>query len=448
MIRGMLCAFALAAHAAFGAPNLVVMIADDMAWNDAGIYGHPHIRTPNIDKLAGQGMRFDNAFLTTSSCSPSRCSIITGKYPHATGAGALHDPLPASQTTVAQLLHEGGYYTAAAGKWHMGDAAKTGFDKIYGGGPSGCEEWVKALRERPKDQPGFFWLASFDPHRPYKKDTIPEPHTVADAVVPPFLPDTAATRNDLAAYYDEITRLDEFVGAVLEELDAQGIADDTLVIFLSDNGRPFPRCKTTLYDSGIKTPLLARYPGHAAAGTTTSALVSAVDITPTLLAAAGIPAPESMSGHSFLPLLSEPGGTIRDAVYAEHNWHDYQARQRSVRTQQYLYIRDDYPELTLSPPADAVRSETYEAMIAAHDAGTLAPEHAACFVAPRPAEELYDVDADPYSMHNLAADPAHAETLAALRARLDAWQQETEDTPPDSPRPDGFDRRTGEKLKE
>lgn len=139
-IAAIVMALANAASAQDAPPNFIVFVADDMAWNDAGAYGHPNIQTPHIDRLAQDGMRFDRAFLTTSSCSPSRCSILTGRYPHATGAGALHLPLPASQVILTGPLRERGYYTAAAGKWHLGDPTRPKFDDVLAGGPSGCEE--------------------------------------------------------------------------------------------------------------------------------------------------------------------------------------------------------------------------------------------------------------------------------------------------------------------
>src|SRR5262249_19065677 len=153
---------------------------------------------------------------------------------------------------------------------------------------SGCDQWVATLRERPAEKPFFLWLAALDPHRDYEPGAIPSPHRPEDVLVPPYLPDVDAVRRDLALYYDEISRLDRFVGAVLAELDRQKIVDDTLVLFLSDNGRPFPRCKTTLYDSGIATPWIVRWPGHVAAGSHCDRLVSAIDIAPTILSIAGL----------------------------------------------------------------------------------------------------------------------------------------------------------------
>lgn len=430
------------------APNVVVIIADDMGAEDSGASGHPKIRTPNIDRLAREGLRFDRAFLTCSSCSPSRSSLLTGRYPHQTGAEQLHWPLPADQVLVATPLREAGYWTAAAGKWHLGGAVKKQFDVVKeGGGPSGCENWVPVLRERPKEKPFFLWLAASDPHRPYGKKTVAQPHQPADAVVPPYLPDGPAVRADLAAYYDEIARMDAFIGLVLDELDRQKIADDTVVIFLSDNGRPFPRCKTTVYDSGIRTPFIVRWSGQVKPGVC-GKLVSAVDLAPTILGLAGAKPGASFVGKNFRTLFTDPSRTVREFIFAEHNWHDYEARSRAVRSERFKLIRNDYRDLPNTPPADAVRSPTFAEMQRLRDAGKLTPPLRACFVKPLPREELYDLDADPHELTNLAADAKHADTLIKLRRALDVWAKETRDFVPKKRTPDGFDRETGERLPE
>ena len=147
-------------------PNVVLLIADDLGADDCGPFGNRAVRTPNLDRLARGGMRFDRAFVPASSCSPSRCSLLTGRYPHSHGAPQLHQPLPAGQPNVAALLRAAGYWTAIAGKTHLGKDALTGFDVVNaGGGPSGCEQWVATLRQRPRDKPFFAWLAAIDPHR-------------------------------------------------------------------------------------------------------------------------------------------------------------------------------------------------------------------------------------------------------------------------------------------
>jgi N-sulfoglucosamine sulfohydrolase len=426
-------------------PNFIVFIADDAAWSDCGPYGNHNIKTPNINKLAEEGVVFNNAFLTTSSCSPSRCGILTGRYPHATGAPELHMPLPADQLLFAGELQKAGYFTAVAGKYHIGPK-RTEFDTIYGGSPSGCEHWVEALQNRPENKPFFLWLAALDPHRAYFPNTIPEPHRPEDVIVPPYLPDNDSTRKDLALYYDEISRMDSYIGKVMAELKKQGVDENTLVIYMSDNGRPFPRAKTRMYDSGIKTPFIVRWPAKLKNGRA-DGLVSSIDIAPTFceLAEAGIS--ETYQGNSFVPILESYSAKTRDFIAAEHNWHDYQAHERAVRNDKYLYIRNAFPELNASPPADAVRSITYQEMIKMHKANKLSENQLDCFIAPRPAEELYDVVNDPWQLHNLAESTEHANALDKMRKLLENWIIEFDDKIPENPTPDKFDRWTGERLK-
>jgi N-sulfoglucosamine sulfohydrolase len=427
-------------------PNIVIFIADDAAWDDSGAYGNPFIRTPNIDRLAKEGMIFNSAFLTTSSCSPSRCSIMTGLYPHNTGAAELHLPLPQDKLIFPGKLQKAGYYTVSAGKWHLGPR-RDEFDSIYmANDPSGAADWVKAVQNRPKGKPFFMWLASLDPHRGYQSGIIPNPHQLNEVVVPPYLPDNDSTRKDLALYYDEISRLDHYIGLVVEELVNQGVYDNTVVIFMSDNGRPFPRDKTRLYDSGIKTPFIVRWPTVIRAGSASNALISAIDIAPTVCELAGADVPEVFQGKSFVSLFSRPDIELNEYVFAEHNWHDYQAHERSVRNHNYLFIQNAFPALNANPPADAVRSITYQEMIRLFDLGQLGEAYMDCFIAPRNGEELYDVVNDPYQMNNLIGEGAYKEVANKMRNILEEWKITTNDKLPDEITPDMYDRRNGTAL--
>ncbi|HWC88555.1 MAG TPA: sulfatase [Pirellulales bacterium] len=424
-------------------PNFIVFIADDLSWDDCGAYGRPQVGTPNIDRLARDGLRFDSAFLTCSSCSPSRASILTGRYPHNTGAEQLHWPLPAEQTMVSEPLRSVGYWTAAAGKWHLGKAAKGKFDLVAEGR---ADQWLPALKKRPAGKPFFLWLASTDPHRPYKPGATEPPHDPSKVVVPPYLPDVPETRQDLADYYDAISRLDRDMGEVLAELDHSGAAYNTFIVFLSDNGRPFPRCKTTVYDSGIKTPFIIRWPRQVRPDGISASLVSSIDIAPTMLELAGVAPSSKFQGVSLVPVLSDTTANVRSSIMAEHNWHDYTSYDRAVRTDRFKYIRNGYLDLPLTPPADAVSSPTFQAMRRLQAEGKLTAAQQVCFQTPRPAEELYDVGRDPHELHNLAADPRNTSELAELRKLLDEWQQQTHDCMPAVRTPDEFDRQTGKPL--
>lgn len=452
-------------------PNIVLIIADDLAWDDVGAFGHPTVRTPHLDQLARDGMRFDRAFVTASSCSPSRSSLITGRYPHSADAEQLHWPLPNEQVSFVELLRAAGYWTGAAGKWHLGNPAKQRFDVVREADPagyslptgakagsttmliqakgdiqSGCTDWVPLLKDRPRDKPFFVWLAALDPHRDYEEKISDNPMPPAQVIVPPHLPDTPAVRKELAQYYDEVERLDRFVGAVLAELETQKVADNTLVVFLSDNGRAFPRDKTTVYDGGIRTPLLMRWPGRAPAGTVNPQLVSTIDLAPGFLEATGLKPAPTMQGVSFLPLLADARRPIRREIFAEQNWHDFDHRSRALRTEHYKFIVNDYTDGALTPGADAVRGIAYRELLRLHKVGQLSPLQQQCFTLPRPAVELYDLRSDPGEFNNLAAVSAYVPVLAELQGRMTAWRKDTADLLPPRRTPDEFDRETGAPL--
>ena len=430
-------------------PNFVIFVADDMAWDDCGAYGNPVIRTPNIDRLAAQGMRFDRAYLTCSSCSPSRCSMLTGRYPHSTGAGELHLPLPAEQTMLTQPLQKAGYWTAAVGKWHLGDAVAEQVDFRQSANPRAMgAAWVRALASRPEDKPFFLWAAHSDPHRGYQPGAVDPPHDPARVVVPPFFPDASRVREDLALYYDEVSRFDEHIGMVLKELQQQGVAENTFVLVISDNGRPFPHCKTRVHVPGVRTPFIVRWPDVVQAGGITGNVVSTVDIAPTVLELAGIEPLKSFQGRSFVRMLTDSSVVIRKCAFAEHNWHDYRAFERAVHSRDYCYVRNWLPETPGTPPADAVNSPTYKVMIEMQAAGTLEPAHKGCFETPRAGEFLYDVASDPHCLVNLAGLPEYSEHLQVLREQLEQWQDATGDRFPGEQdlTPDGFDRSTGKRL--
>ena len=456
------CVIAARAELAGSRPNLVLIIADDMAWDDCSLYGNKGLPTPNIDRMAAEGMRFDRAFLTISSCSPSRASIITGRYPHQTDAEQLHWPIPKEQITFSERLMKAGYWTASVGKFHMGEAMKNRFNKVIeadmsgfiasakgtfqesakGDAKSGASEWVRTLKERPKNKPFFLWLAALDPHRPYDQKILKNPTKPEDVTLPPYVPDTPEVRGDYALYYDEIRRLDRFVGEVLAELKRQKVDDNTLVMFISDNGRPMPRDKTTLYDSGVRTPWIVRWPAKVKAGTVNPNLVSSVDIARTFMDFAGAKYGGTFVGKSFAPMLENPKASIRDYAFGEKNWHDFSDRCRYVRGERFKYIRNFYPHYPNTPSADALRSPVFRTMQKLRDAGKLNAAQMNCFIKPRPKEELYDLENDPYELNNLAGKPQYATHLKRLRAELKGWQKRTDDHEPEFEAPDEFDRET------
>lgn len=442
--------FLVACAPAGSAPNVVLIIGDDIS-PDFSVYGGP-VETPNIDSLAHNGVVFENAYATASSCSPSRNSMITGRYPHNHGAPELHMELPEGQPMFTQSLKDAGYHNAAAGKWHMGEAPRPSFAEIrdpgYPADPTGATQWVPLLQERPKDRPFFMWFAAFDAHRPWEADDQAPPHDPEDTRLPAGVPDTPDSRLDMAAYYDEVRRFDRFVGGVIEELRAQGEFDNTLLIVVGDNGRPFPRNKTTLYDNGMKVPLILHWPeGDLRTGQDSDSLVSLIDLAPTILEATGLEIPPEIQGLSLLPVAREPELELRGILFGERHWHTQRAMGRMARGGDFIYFRDYTPSLYSFL---MVNHETgaYAELLRLKSEGNLTAEQAEIFSTQRDPEMLFDVSRDPQQLNNLVNNPEHRETLNMLRSKLDEWQRRTGDSIPplDEMTPDRHDRTTFERL--
>ncbi len=423
-------------------PNILVFLADDVDAKDYGCYGNDAIRTPHIDALAAGGLRCENAFLTTSQCSPTRISVLTGKYPHATGAEDLHMPLPAEQRFVTSYLQHREYFCGHMRKTHYGPNGEQQFD-WYSRDFNEFPDFLTACEERPF----FLWVGFKDAHRPYEPGAVSPPHA-ADAVkVPPYLVDDQATREDLALYYDEISRMDEAIGRFMAELRRRKLLDNTLVVFFGDNGRPFPRCKGTLYDSGIGTPLIFSWPAVIQPGTVYEGLVSVVDLAPTFLELAESAVPDDMQGRSVAAMFQDQTVAPRQYVHGERNWHNADEHMRCVRSKQYKLIHNAYLELPHGSPSDVSGSPSWNSLHALKEKGELAPEQAWLFRVPRPEYELYDMEQDPDELRNLADDKKFQSVREELTQVLELWQQQTGDFPATRRRrPDNVDRYTGVKT--
>jgi len=430
-------------------PNFIIIIGDDISWNDLGCYGHPTVKSPNIDHLANEGIKYINTFLTASSCSPSRCSIIAGRYPHNTGAAELHTPLPAGMPTLPGELKKNGYYTVASGKWHMGPNIRSDFDMVDDKevGNGGHKNWVNIVKERPKDKPFFLWFAAHDAHRSWHADDFGTAHNPEESVIPPYLVDALGTRQDLASYYNEIQRLDHYLGLVRDELNNQGIHENTLIIFMADNGRPFPRAKTRVYDSGMKTPFIISWPnGQKSRDLESNSMISVIDIAPTFLELAGIEPSPSFQGISFAKTIKNQSGEHRNYVFAEHNWHDYEAHERMVRTKHFMYVINNRPQFPNQGPADSNRSSSYTDLKEIRDSGKLSAAQADVFLSPRPLEELFNCLDDPEQLSNIASNENYSDILEDLRSVMQQWIMETGDDVPDNLTKAAFDNETGELL--
>lgn len=423
-------------------PGVIIFLADDVSWKDFGCYGNDAIHTPNIDAMAKDGLRFTHAFLTTSSCSPTRISVLSGRYPHATGAEDLHMPSPAGLKFMPTYLKEKGYFTGHMQKTHYGKHGVEQFDWYS----KGLGEIDKFLDECG-DRPFFMWVGFSDAHRPYKKDTFDPPHDPAKVKVPAFLVDDDATRADIAMYYDEIARMDMNIGLMLAELKKRGRLDNTLAIFFADNGMPFPRAKGTAYESGIGTPLVVQWPAVIKAGSEHTDLASVIDLAPTVLDVAGVAAPKEMQGRSMLKILKNPAEQGREIIFAERNWHNADEHIRCARTKQYKLIRNAYLDQPFGHPSDCSSCPSWNSLLQRKEAGKLAAGQGNIFQSPRPRWELYDVAKDPDEFRNLADDPKYKDVVAELSAALETWRAETGDFPQTKRRrADNVNRVTGVKF--
>lgn len=418
-------------------PNFVFMISDDQSYSGATCNGNPAVHTPNIDRLSREGMRFERAFAPSPSCSPSRSAILTGQPPHETGTSRFRSPMPPGQKTVLEYLKSANYYTGAFKKVHQGAAFWNRWDF------QGLHKPVHTFFDaRPKERPFYLHIGYHDPHRPYLPgERYPEKNSRASITVPNFLPDTPAVRKDISHYYEAIERLDVNVGKLLELLKKYELAENTLVIFTSDQGMAFPGAKGTLYDPGLHVPLIARWPWKIKPGQVSSDLVSLEDLAPTWVEAAGIPVPAAMDGKSFLQLLLGTSFEPREAVYAERNFHTHLDLQRSVRTRDYKLIQNYLPDVPYQPLSDIARSPSWRSIESLEHQRRLSPALSQrYFEMPRPQEEFYDLRNDPDEMNNLASDPKYKTALLHLQELLSRWMIGTHDFLPPPIQPPAIDQ--------
>ncbi len=408
-------------------PNILWIYGEDL-YPDLACYGTPVVHTPHIDHFASQGTLFKNAFVTCPVCSPSRSALITGRYQTAIGAhhhrSERSTPLPNDVRLITDYFRDAGYFTCnSPGPGAYNKAGKTDFN-FYVEKPFDGSDWS----QRRTNQPFYAQLNITDTHRDFARDAI-RPIDPGQIELPPYYPDHPLARADWAHYLESIQVLDRKIGQVLDRLDAEGLADNTIVFFIGDHGRAHVRDKQFLYDGGLRVPCIVRWPEHIEAGRISERLISGIDFAATALHLCGLAVPQGMHGRPFLHTDLPP----RDAVFAARDRCDgTQDRIRSVRTQRYKYIRNLQPERPYMQ-FNAYKKHQYPVwtlMRVLHERGELNAVQAAFLAESRPAEELYDLANDPHELHNLADGPLadeHAHTLADLRERLEAWMQETND---------------------
>ena len=442
--------------------NILLMIADDMGKNMT-CYGARNPRTPHLDALAQSGTRFDRAFTSTASCSCSRSVIYTGLHTHENGqwglaGGKQHFQCFDHIETAPKLFNDAGYLTGLIGKVHVGPDHLYPWtvrqeSNRYGEEATSRDTAVVAdkasaffARAAREDKPFFLTIGYIDPHRHHRqrggfgnrdgfderiKDVIYDPN---DVELPSWISDVPEARQEIAEFYRSINRLDQGTGLVMEALERTGMQDNTLVIFLSDNGPPFVNSKTTLYDSGVCLPLLVRVPGQIPV--TSPNLVSYIDILPTMLQWAGQDSMMNRNkrlGRSILPILECSTDLAEwDHVFGSHTLHEITNYwpTRFLRTRKYKYHRNLRPELQFPFAADLYVSYTWEGVrnSAGGDIEKILLGHRPLkSYLKRPAEELYDIEKDPDEIRNLASDPQHQDVLLEMRAKLEKWQMKTGD---------------------
>ena len=407
---------------AAGRPNVLLIMSDDQTWRDNGCYGHPDVKTPNIDRLASEGMRFTRSFTATAMCAPTRQQLYTGIFPVRNGAYPNHSRVYDGTKSIVHYLKALGYRVGISGKKHFGPAASFPFENVRK-----QEEFIN----RDKAQPYCLIVTSHSPHLPWSAGKA-SAYDAGRLTLPPYIADTPETRQALCRYYGEITDFDREVGEAMKRVADSGRADNTIFIYTSEQGAQVPHGKWTCYDVGLRTALVVRWPRRVKAGSVAHAMVQYVDVVPTLVAAAGGKPIEGLDGRSFLPVLEGKTDTHNEYVYGAHTTRGIISGSecypvRSVRSETFKYIRNlnrtnaFRNTLIVSDGAKYWRSW----VVAAKTDKVIA--RLVDMYQNRPAEELYDIVADPYELTNLAAAPAHAKVKATLSAALDAWMKQQGD---------------------
>jgi uncharacterized sulfatase len=447
--------------AAAARPNILLILADDQTYHDAGCYGNDQVQTPNIDRLASQGMRFTRAFTATAMCAPTRQQLYTGLFPVRNGAYPNHSRVYPGTRSVVHHLRALGYRVGLSGKEHFGPADSFPFEKVPA---DGLKEFI--LREG--DQPYCLIVASKNPHQPWTEGD-PSRYDAEGLKLPPYLVDTPRMRESLRNYYAEITEFDGEVGSCMDLVAQSGEQENTIFLYGSEQGAQFPHCKWTCYDTGLRTALVIRWPGHVAPGRVTDAMVQYVDILPTLIEAAGghprkidtgrvnpgssrdtaedrgdaeerdsaedraSQQRNGFDGLSFLNVLLGKEETHRDHVYGVHTTRGIKFGSasypvRSIRTKTHKLIwnlnHEDPFQNILTGGRD--RGEYWDSWVEKAASDPQAAELVARYQR-RGEFELYDLRSDPYELHDLADDPKLGQMREALRTRLQQWMQQQGD---------------------
>jgi arylsulfatase A-like enzyme len=426
-----------AVAAAAPRPNLVLFLADDHGYLDSPVYGSKVVRTPSMLRLAGDGMTFTHAFSPSPTCVPSRSVIASGMLPAKNGAERNHSGLAPGIGTLPSFLKAAGYHTAHFGKSHFQPPENFSdwewVPSEIKGGKLNADLDTNALRtwlenRKPAGKPLCLIVCSHSPHVYWRANKGYDP---AQVELPPTFVDTSETRGYRTQYYSDITFVDQQLGETYD-LVKRHLGSNTLFIYTSDNGAQWPFAKWSLYDAGIRLPFIAAWPGRIRAASRTDAMISFCDLLPTFLEIAGAPAPPGIDGRSFAGVLRGATKTHRTEVFGSHSgdgdWNVFP--MRSLRTSRFKYILNIHPEfeytthIDLADPADGrgyFDSWVEKAKKDPQAAAIVQRYHV------RPPEELYDVNADPHEMHNLAGNPQYGRTLREMREKVRTLMKQQHD---------------------
>ncbi|MHC4874165.1 MAG: sulfatase family protein [Planctomycetota bacterium] len=436
-------------------PNIVLMVSDDHGL-DAGCYGNTSIHTPNMDKLAEDGVVFTQAFCTTASCAASRSVILTGQYNHANGTyghthGKHHFSCHDNVVTLPKLLNDAGYFTARVGKQHYAPDRLFPFQDGYAATEFGrddikmsenCRKFIK------NDKPFFLYWCSANPHRcggkveehPCQPNRFGNPEEAfpgdeemyfkdEDVEIPPYLSDTPEVRAELAQYNQSVARLDRGIGHLIKVLKEEGKYENTLIIYISDNGAAFPEAKTTLYEAGMNLPCIVKTPGEGEKGVRNKALVTWADMAPTIMDyAESLKEENTFQGESFKPVVGEESPTEwRDTAFVSHTFHEITNYypMRALRTDKYKFIYNIAHPLTYSFASDLWASATWQGVV--RDKLENFGSRTVDAYLHRPKFELYDLENDPNETINLAEKEEHKGLVEDFCRKLQNWQEETGD---------------------
>lgn len=443
-------------------PNIILILSDDHSYPHLGCYGNENIKrfniTPNLDEFASQGMHFDRAYTTAPQCAPSRAAIFTGRSSVGLGVTRFSQPPRGGTRFFTDYLREGGYWAGMDGRnQHLQGRTREPehmekllnelgmrplddrFDHFVASASTGNVEkipaWIHSILDKvPRGKPFFLYFGFNQPHRGFG-----EAHEGIDPdqlQLPDDWPDLPEVRLDYARYFNKVRQMDKGFGYIMDVLEERGLEENTLVVFMGDNGEAILRGKGTLHQRGINVPFVVRWPGVVEAGSASSALVSGEDLGPTFLEVAGIEVPEDMTGVSFLPELKGENFKGRDYIFAERGWHwgpitntDGWDLCRSITSDRYHLIYNATPN-QIYWPVDQVRKNAYAwlAIKKADSLRTLAPiYHDLYFRRPRAVIELYDLKEDPFELNNLAGEPEYQSIKNQLIRELDLWMVREQD---------------------